>query len=399
MAKFLFVVPPLYGHISINLAMGWALSRKGHVVHWFCAKKLANIDVPENGKFVVPDVLDNNPEIEPIIAATKEHHVAVLKSMKVMIEKSSVPLSKLMIPELDKYVKEFKPDVIVSDQLAFAGPIVAYQNDIPYATSWSVPFGILNKNGGLPPKVYQWIYDTYLNHQKESGIDLDELILFSEKVNLVATSKEFMQFETAPPYYQVGSLIKGRKQHGDFDWDKLDASSKPRVLISIGTVQTNFQKSFFQTITEAFGKMPCTFVAVTDPACLDEWPDNFIVQKHIPQLEVLKHMDAVIGHGGQNTTSEALNEGLPLLLIPIAYDAFQVAEQVERLGCGFRLNFYRLKQDELYSKLSELLNNPKYGQQSKFIQQSFADAGGIKKAIELLEGLLRPDAETKVLYF
>lgn len=398
MAKFLFVVPPMYGHISINLAMGWALSQRGHIVHWFCAKQLANIDVPDNGKFVVPEAFRNNPEVEAINEAPKEYHVSVLKSMKVMLEKSSIPLSRLMIPELEKYVKEYKPDVIISDQLAFAGPIVAYKNDIPYATSWSVPFGILNKEG-LPPKVYQWIVDTYLDHQKESGIDLEELILFSDKVNLVATSKEFMQVNMQPPYYQVGSLIKNRKSKVEFNWDRLHASRKPRVLISIGTVQTNFQKRFFQMVTEAFGKMPCTFVAVADPACLDQWPENFIVQRHIPQLEVLAHMDAVIGHGGQNTTSETLNEGLPLLLIPIAYDAFEVAEQVERLGCGLRANFYRLKKEDLFNKLTALLDNKSYTRQSKYIQQSFADAGGINKATELLEGLLNSDANTNVLYF
>lgn len=399
MAKYLIVVPPFYGHISITLAIGTELAKKGHTVHWFCLKELSNIFVPENSKFIVPQAFINSEQVQAICDVPNRHYISVFKSMKVLLEEAAIPLSRLMMPVLENYVKEFKPNVIISDQLAFAGPIIAYKHKIPYATSWSVPFGIPNESG-LPPKVFQWMQSTYINHQKEFDILTDELMLFSKEMNLVPTSKEFMQVELQHPYYMVGPLIKGRKQQIDFDWDALHASSKPKVLISLGTVQTNFQKKFFKIVTEAFKDMDCTFVAVANPDTLEEWPENFIVQSHIPQLEVLSYMDALIGHGGQNTTSEALYEGIPLLILPIANDAFEVAEQVEKVGCGLRVNFYRLKSDKLAAALNELLTNPSYRNKSQFIKQSFINAGGVEKATSLLTGMIKPEESfDNVIYF
>jgi UDP:flavonoid glycosyltransferase YjiC (YdhE family) len=67
------------------------------------------------------------------------------------------------------------------------------------------------------------------------------------------------------------------------------------------------------------------------------------LQRQVPQLELLPHLDAVVCHGGHNTVCETLMNGLPMVVIPIAYDQSHVAGRVFRVGAGERLNFNRFK--------------------------------------------------------
>ncbi|MGB3464563.1 MAG: glycosyltransferase [Cyclobacteriaceae bacterium] len=396
MAKYLIVVPPYHGHISPTLAIGAGLVQNGHTVHWFSPKAFPAIDIPDTSVFFVPESLDGSEEVERCCTTLKTQYYSVFKSMKILTETAMIPLSRVMMQPLESYVQAFQPDVIINDHLSFAASIIAYKKGIPYATSWSAPSGIPNEQG-LPPKIYGWLKSTYVNHQKEYGIDVDRIVVFSETMNIVATSPEFMRVTLPPPFHQVGPLIKGRKQQTDFDWDRLHASDQPKVMISIGTVLTNFQKDFYQVVIEAVADLPVTFVAVAEPGILDKWPDNFIVQSYVPQLELLPHMNALIGHGGHNTTCEALYFGLPLIIVPIVNDAYEVAEQVEAIGCGLRANFYRLKADKLRAMLLDILENPSYKQKSEAIQNSFIAAGGVPRAISLLESLIKPSED--VLYF
>ena len=54
----------------------------------------------------------------------------------------------------------------------------------------------------------------------------------------------------------------------------------------------------------------------------------------MPQLALLRHVDAVVCHGGHNTLCEALALGLQLVLAPVRDDHPLVADQVVAAGAG-----------------------------------------------------------------
>jgi len=395
MAKFIIVVPPFYGHINPTLGLGAELVNRGHHVTWFCAQEFPKISIPETSAWHVPDSLQSDPAIKKLLAVPQQIHFSVIESLKLLYEDMAIPLCELMMEPLESFIKSFNPDVIISDQLAFAGSAVAYKHNIPYATSWSVPSGIPDITP--LPKLKAWTNTILMSLQQKIGLDTNELVLFSKEINLVVTSKEFMMQDIPAPYQMVGPLILGRSEKVPFDWDRLNASKFPKVLISIGTVHTNLQKDFFEKAIAAFRDLEVTIVAVANPEILDHWPDNFIVQGYIPQLEVLEHVDILIGHGGHNTTCEALSRGLPAIITPITNDQYDVADQIEKTGCGLRANFYRLKSEMLKEMLLDLINDPKYKENSERIRNSFEIAGGISKAVSLVEGLI-PAAAQNVIY-
>ena len=187
-------------------------------------------------------------------------------------------------------------------------------------------------------------------------------------------------------YRRETNTIHKREGQTAFDWEGLERrTGQPKILVSIGTTfDHEHKKSFFAKVIEAFAEEPLTVVVVSDPSLFDKWPENFIVQRNVPQLELLPYLDAVVCHGGHNTVCETLTNGLPMVVVPIAYDQSHVAGRVVRVGAGLRLNFNRFKSKHLKEAVEEILNNDSFGKAAQQMGLSFEEAGGTETAADLL---------------
>ena len=69
MSRFLFVVPPFFGHISPTLSIGSSLIARGHEVKWIGITPLAAKHIPEGGEFIYPeaDLSEHQEEIDRIL--------------------------------------------------------------------------------------------------------------------------------------------------------------------------------------------------------------------------------------------------------------------------------------------------------------------------------------------
>lgn len=60
--------------------------------------------------------------------------------------------------------------------------------------------------------------------------------------------------------------------------------------------------------------------------------DGIIVEEYVPQKGLLPHMDGVIHHGGNNSFTESLYFGKPMVIMPFSSDQFDTASDAEELG-------------------------------------------------------------------
>jgi UDP:flavonoid glycosyltransferase YjiC (YdhE family) len=95
-----------------------------------------------------------------------------------------------------------------------------------------------------------------------------------------------------------------------------------------------------------------------------------MVHRHVPQLALLPHVDAVVCHGGHNTVCESLAHGLPLVIAPIKDDQPIV------------------QPPELRDAIHRVLVEPGFRAAAARVRDSFAKAGGAPAAATALEGLL-----------
>lgn len=77
-----------------------------------------------------------------------------------------------------------------------------------------------------------------------------------------------------------------------------------------------------------------TKVGAQLPATL---PPGVLHVPYAPFSQLLPRLAAFVHHGGIGTTSQALRAGVPQLVRPMAYDQFDNAHHVQRLGVGQRL--------------------------------------------------------------
>jgi zeaxanthin glucosyltransferase len=57
-----------------------------------------------------------------------------------------------------------------------------------------------------------------------------------------------------------------------------------------------------------------------DPEQIGRVPNNAVIVKRAPQLELLKRASVCITHAGLNTVLESLAQGVPQVAIPVTYD-------------------------------------------------------------------------------
>lgn len=75
----------------------------------------------------------------------------------------------------------------------------------------------------------------------------------------------------------------------------------------------------------------------------------------LPQASLLPQVDLVITHGGNNTVTECLHYGKPMVVLPLFWDQFDNAQRIQETGFGRRLDTYRCGRDELVGATEELL--------------------------------------------
>ncbi|HEU4895087.1 MAG TPA: nucleotide disphospho-sugar-binding domain-containing protein, partial [Acidimicrobiia bacterium] len=113
-------------------------------------------------------------------------------------------------------------------------------------------------------------------------------------------------------------------------------SDLPRIYVSLGSF-LSARTDLLRKIVSAFRAQPVELVVasgVTDPAALGPTPDHWTVELYLPQPSVISTSDLVITHGGNNTVTEALTAGVPLLVAPLSTDQFAAAADVEQGGLG-----------------------------------------------------------------
>lgn len=393
MAKFAFIVPPLTGHINPTLSLGAGLLEKGHEVAWIGVNH-DNIAerLPEGGRFwEIHYELDKVSEekLELMKTTLQGGNVFGIESIKYMYEQAASPFNDFMLDKIIKKLDENPVDLLIVDQHFHAGTVAAILKDIPYVTSVSSPATI--KTNDLLPQVYRMETEYLVSFQQKSGIPGEERRDLSKLMCLVYTSKLFFgNFEVPNQIKFIGPVIKEGRDKIDFDWERFSKlGDRTKILVSVGTTfGPTANQQFFKKIVEALGDEDYTVVVISDTDVFEHIPDNFIVQKRVPQLELLPHLDLVICHGGFNTVNETLSNAKPLIVLPKAYDQSYVASKVEESGSGLRLNFNRFKPQHLKEAVAKVLSDKEYVRNAERISQSFIEAGGVAKGVDLLESLL-----------
>jgi UDP:flavonoid glycosyltransferase YjiC (YdhE family) len=106
----------------------------------------------------------------------------------------------------------------------------------------------------------------------------------------------------------------------------------------------------------------------------------------VPQPALLPAVDAVITHGGNNTVTECLHFGKPMVVLPLFWDQYDNAQRMDELGLGVRLPTFEFEDAQLGEAIERLLADEALAGRLKAIAKRLQDNPGTERAADCIEG-------------
>jgi UDP:flavonoid glycosyltransferase YjiC (YdhE family) len=383
MSCFLFVVPPLTGHVTPLVAVARELRSRGHAVVW-CGDRPLIHSLAGPGA-VVHECPGPASGLEP--GAGLRGYAAV----RFLWEDLLVPLADSTVDAVADAAVRYRADVVVSDMQAFAGPLAAARLNLPWATSASTS-APLRDSFAAAPKVRSWLdglLDGLIRRHLAGTSRMTPAELELSPHLAIAFATEALAGPAPAQVRYVGPVLGPRPQHGPpFPVHRLDG--RPLVVVTLGTVSAAVGAPFLRACADAVrllgGRLQA---AIADPAgALGTSPaPEIITAPYLPMLELLGRATAVVCHGGHNTVCESLAHGVPLVVAPIRDDQPVIAAQVADAGAGVRVRFPHATPEVLRDAITAVVSEPRYRASAQAVRSSFDSAGGAAAAADHLLAL------------
>jgi len=101
----------------------------------------------------------------------------------------------------------------------------------------------------------------------------------------------------------------------------------------------------------------------------------------------------VITHGGNNTTTESLHFGKPMILLPLFWDQYDNAQRMDELGFGRRLATYAFTDEEMLDALDSLLGNAELRERMASMGEDIRARNGMQVGADVIERVAREYAD------
>ncbi len=159
-------------------------------------------------------------------------------------------------------------------------------------------------------------------------------------------------------------------------------------LGSLGSADVGLMKTLIATLADS----PYRVIVSMGPQHEELADDvgaaaNMTGAEFLPQTSILPEVDLVITHGGNNTVTESLYFGKPMVLLPLFWDQYDNAQRIHETGFGRRLSTYGHEPDELRGAIDGLLADAALGDRLAKLSTRLRGAPGTEKAADLLERL------------
>jgi uncharacterized protein (TIGR00661 family) len=139
-------------------------------------------------------------------------------------------------------------------------------------------------------------------------------------------------------------------------------------------------------LVEVLAETPHRYIVSKGPRAAEyELAGNMWGEARLPQTSIIPRADLVITHGGNNTTTEALHFGKPMVVLPLFWDQYDNAQRMQEIGCGVRLDTYRFEARELTGALDRLLTNTQLRRRMGGTGKEIRAADGKTKAADLIQ--------------
>jgi UDP:flavonoid glycosyltransferase YjiC (YdhE family) len=295
-------------------------------------------------------------------------------------------IAAVRVPPLLAIAERWRPDLIVRDEMDFAGAVAAERLGLPHAAVVVIAAG-----GFARPDV---VGEPLARLRGDHGLDPDEAVTMLHR---------YLSIVAAPPSYRdprdplPATAHHVRPAVLDADRGQRRAArpvpprARPQVYFTLGTVFPQESGDLFARVLAGISSLPVdVLVTVGDeigPAELGNQPPNVRIERFLPLADVLAESDVVVSHGGSGTVVAALALGLPQVLLPMGADQPLNADRCTELGIAVALDAMTSTATEIAEATCMVLSDPSYRANVTPLREEAASLPDAAHAASLLDRL------------
>lgn len=386
--QVLFTAPGGLGHLHPLLPLAHAMLRRGHDVRF--ASDEANCEAARRAGLATATAGVSAAARRGLSESTfglDFSNLAPREMADLMVPYTFGGIcAPAMADDLHTIVANWRPHLVVHDQLEMAAPLVATELGVPHAAhsfGSTVPMHRLAAAGEQLEPLWS-----------AAGLSTPPLGGVFEDVYVD------IRPASLPGHPPAGThVIPERPTPEDAVGGTLPAlvtepSDRPLVYVTLGTVFSD--ATVLRTAVEGLVALDVRVLVTVgphgDPDAVGPVPEAVYVTRYVPQPELLPRCAVVVCHGGSGTYLGALANGIPLLCLPQGADQFLNADAVVEAGAGLSLQGTDVTAAAVRDAVLELLRSSSY----RAVAQSLAkEIAGMPSADDVAAALEAVVAERR----
>jgi glycosyltransferase (activator-dependent family) len=415
--RILFAANPEKAHLLAMAPLGWALRTAGHEVRFAVQPKFADAVTqagltavpvgrdgdlwdlmprdprnpdwswnPEFGLFTPYDVVDH-PE-----RATWQHLLDGYTEVQHTWHK---PGCFPMITGLVEFARHWRPDLIIWEPLAFAGPIAATACGAAHGRLlWGVDvFGVARRHfrrlseqqpaGDRPDPLGNWL----AGYARRYGGEFTEAMVTGQFTidQLPASLRYDAGLSCLPMRY---TPYGGPAVVPKWLWEP---PRRPRVALTMGLSLTDHQAGYqlsVQEVLDALADLKIEVIATLpggEQARLDRKPDNARLIPYVPLQALVPSCAVVIHHGGFGTVLTTAQHPVPQLAVPWDFDAPALARRIAAQGAALSIRADEATGPAIRASVQRLLDEPGFRARAELLRDEIWEMASPNQLVPQLE--------------
>lgn len=323
-------------------------------------------------------------------------------------------------------VERIRPDTVIVDHLAFSARLALTSAGVPHGDvvlghPTALPVG--DEVYGCPPtfptafapdpeqlaglrRLCEDVRDAFtrewnaaaraLSSQSSSGgaasvVEVSDAFAVTGDVLLLNYPEQLHDPARAallPPHRFLGSAVRTEPEDAQVSqW--LSSSDTPVVYVSLGSF-LSVRDDVLGRVVEALRALDVRVALAhgsTPESALGSLPSTWLVREVLPQVTLLRSAALAVTHGGNNSVTEALTAGVPMIVLPLSTDQFAGAAALESGGVATVLAPNSATPSEIQRAVAVLLDSVEANTRVRAVATTLRDSSGAHRAREALSGV------------
>jgi UDP:flavonoid glycosyltransferase YjiC (YdhE family) len=390
--RALFTLLPARGSLQPLLPVAEAMQSRGHQIA-LCSSPRLREEVEARGFRFLPAGLDwhvSDPDYIDVLCqaagglafpqlAGEERFAWVIANLFIGAA------ARRMLHELIGVARAWSADLIIRESLEFAGCVAAEALGLPHASVAAAADSALDRRRELAGPLTGLRLQAGLPADPEGDMVFRYLHLCftppcfdGPGARFPPTARFFAHRSTPAPHDALPPWL-----------DHL--AERPTVLVSMGTVfhrTPGLQETILAALRDESFNLLIALGFDQDPSRLGPLPPHVRVRPTLPQAALLPRCALLVSHGGFNSVKEALAEGVPLVILPIAGDQPYCAGRCQALGVARVIGPAERNAGAIRAAVRTVLGDPAYRQHARHMRGEICALPPAEAAVTALEQIV-----------